>query len=175
MNLRPSRTLLRGSKAFACSIDTINDRQMTSFDPQQLPVAGRLGFDTLIPFFPWARFFHDQGYIMPYPEVTLASEDAYARYTQMSGLLMTESWEPGNHLDYTIERPEEEGAEHFILRFSLSLDTISEVWDYLSVSEEQLRSYHLLSGLALVRKAGLLGQLFDCERIDPTTYRLRLK
>ena len=84
---------------------------MSSFDPQQLPTAGRLGFDTLIPFFPWGRFFHDQGYIMPYPEVTMASEDAYARYTQISGLLMTESWEAGNHLDYVIERPEEPEAD----------------------------------------------------------------
>ncbi len=148
---------------------------MSSFDPQQLPTAGRLGFDTLIPFFPWGRFFHDQGYIMPYPEVTMASEDAYARYTQISGLLMTESWEAGNHLDYVIERPEEPESDYLILRLALSLDTVSEVWDYLSVSQDQLRTYHLLAALALVRKVGLLGQQFDCERINATTYRLRLK
>lgn len=146
---------------------------MNSFDPHQLPLSGRLGFDILIPYFPWGRFFHDQGYIMPYPEVTLASEDAYARYTQVSGLLMTESWEPGNHLDYIIEHPEEGEADHYILRFSLSLETVSEVWEYLSTSAEQLRTYHLLSGMALVRKVGLLGQAFDCERINATTYRLR--
>ena len=148
---------------------------MSSFDPQQLPTAGRLGFDTLIPFFPWGRFFHDQGYIMPYPEVTMASEDAYARYTQISGLLMTESWEAGNHLDYVIERPEEPESDYLILRLALSLDTVSEVWDYLSVSQDQLRTYHLLAALALVRKVGLLDQQFDCERINATTYRLRLK
>ena len=148
---------------------------MSSFDPQQLPTAGRLGFDTLIPFFPWGRFFHDQGYIMPYPEVTMASEDAYARYTQISGLLMTESWEAGNHLDYVIERPEELEVDYLLLRLALSLDTVSEVWDYLSVSQDQLRTYHLLAALALVRKVGLLGQQFDCERINATTYRLRLK
>lgn len=148
---------------------------MSSFDPQQLPTAGRLGFDTLIPFFPWGRFFHDQGYIMPYPEVTMASEDAYARYTQISGLLMTESWEAGNHLDYVIERPEEPESDYLLLRLALSLDTVSEVWDYLSVSQDQLRTYHLLAALALVRKVGLLGQQFDCERINATTYRLRLK
>ena len=148
---------------------------MSSFDPQQLPTAGRLGFDTLIPFFPWGRFFHDQGYIMPYPEVTMASEDAYARYTQISGLLMTESWEAGNHLDYVIERPEEPEVDYLLLRLALSLDTVSEVWDYLSVSQDQLRTYHLLAALALVRKVGLLGQQFDCERINATTYRLRLK
>lgn len=148
---------------------------MSSFDPQQLPTAGRLGFDTLIPFFPWGRFFHDQGYIMPYPEVTMASEDAYARYTQVSGLLMTESWEAGNHLDYVIERPEEPEVDYLLLRLALSLDTVSEVWDYLSVSQDQLRTYHLLAALALVRKVGLLGQQFDCERINATTYRLRLK
>ena len=148
---------------------------MSSFDPQQLPTAGRLGFDTLIPFFPWGRFFHDQGYIMPYPEVTMASEDAYARYTQISGLLMTESWEAGNHLDYVIERPKEPEADYLLLRLTLSLDTVSEVWDYLSVSQDQLRTYHLLAALALVRKVGLLGQQFDCERINATTYRLRLK
>ena len=148
---------------------------MSSFDPQQLPTAGRLGFDTLIPFFPWGRFFHDQGYIMPYPEVTMASEDAYARYTQISGLLMTESWEAGNHLDYVIERPEEPESDYLILRLALSLDTVSEVWDYLSVSQDQLRTYHLLAALALVRKVGLLGQQFDCERINATTYRLRPK
>ena len=148
---------------------------MSSFDPQQLPTAGRLGFDTLIPFFPWGRFFHDQGYIMPYPEITMASEDAYARYTQISGLLMTESWEAGNHLDYVIERPEEPEVDYLLLRLALSLDTVSEVWDYLSVSQDQLRTYHLLAALALVRKVGLLGQQFDCERINATTYRLRLK
>lgn len=148
---------------------------MSSFDPQQLPTAGRLGFDTLIPFFPWGRFFHDQGYIMPYPEVTMASEDAYARYTQISGLLMTESWEAGNHLDYVIERPEEPESDYLLLRLALSLDTVSEVWDYLSVSQDQLRTYHLLAALALVRKVGLLGQQFNCERINATTYRLRLK
>ena len=148
---------------------------MSSFDPQQLPTAGRLGFDTLIPFFPWGRFFHDQGYIMPYPEVTMASEDAYARYTQISGLLMTESWEAGNHLDYVIERPEEPESDYLLLRLALSLDTVSEVWDYLSVSQDQLRTYHLLAALALVRKVGLLGQQFDCERINATTYRLRPK
>ena len=148
---------------------------MSSFDPQQLPTAGRLGFDTLIPFFPWGRFFHDQGYIMPYPEVTMASEDAYARYTQISGLLMTESWEAGNHLDYVIERPEEPEADYLLLRLALSLDTVSEVWDYLSVSQDQLRTYHLLAALALVRKVGLLGQQFDCKRINATTYRLHLK
>ena len=148
---------------------------MSSFDPQQLPTAGRLGFDTLIPFFPWGRFFHDQGYIMPYPEVTMASEGAYARYTQISGLLMTESWEAGNHLDYVIERPEEPESDYLLLRLALSLDTVSEVWDYLSVSQDQLRTYHLLAALALVRKVGLLGQQFNCERINATTYRLRLK
>ena len=113
---------------------------MSSFDPQQLPTAGRLGFDTLIPFFPWGRFFHDQGYIMPYPEITMASEDAYARYTQITGLLMTESWEAGNHLDYVIERPEEPEADYLLLRLALSLDTVSEVWEYLSVSQDHLSS-----------------------------------
>ena len=105
----------------------------------------------------------------------MASEDAYARYTQISGLLMTESWEAGNHLDYVIERPEEPEADYLLLRLALSLDTVSEVWDYLSVSQDQLRTYHLLAALALVRKVGLLGQQFNCERINATTYRLRLK
>ena len=39
---------------------------------------------------------------MSYPEIVFAGEDAYALYTQVTSILMMESWEKGNYLEYTL-------------------------------------------------------------------------
>ena len=148
---------------------------MATLDHSQLPATGRISLDRLTPHFPWARFYHNQGYTMSYPEIVFAGEDAYALYTQVTSILMMEAWEKGNYLEYTLSAVSPEDPIHFRLEVALTLDAVHEAWETIRVSAEKLREYYLIATLAYVRKEGLLGKHFTCERTSPTSYKLTLQ
>ncbi|MDO4692430.1 MAG: hypothetical protein Q4A64_06125 [Porphyromonadaceae bacterium] len=98
-------------------------------------------------YMPWVEVFQDMGYPMPYPEVVMAGELAYAQFTQMNSLLMMLSWESDNQAHYALERVEA-SYEAYRLGVQLQLETISEAWSIVGISDAKLRDY-LLQGVAL--------------------------
>ena len=89
--------------------------------------------------------------------------------------LVMEAWEKGNYLEYTLSAVSPEDPIHFRLEVALTLDAVHEAWETIRVSAEKLREYYLIAALAYVRKEGLLGKHFTCERTSPTSYKLTLQ
>ena len=88
---------------------------------------------------------------------------------------MMEAWEKGNYLEYTLSAVSPEDPIHFRLEVALTLEAVHEAWETICVSAEKLREYYLIATLAYVRKEGLLGKHFTCERTSPTSYKLTLQ
>lgn len=90
--------------------------------------------------FPWGRLYEDLGYAMPYPEVTMTSDRAYALQTQIFGLLMMQSWGVGNEAKYKMEKVEAT-HEAYTLDYELRLETIDEAWEYIGIAKPTLIEY----------------------------------
>lgn len=94
---------------------------------------------------PWAQVFEDLQYPMPYPEVVMAGELAFAQFTQMNSLLMMLSWEGDSRASYTLERltPDDPTASAEVYRLSIEvyLDGFNEGWAVLGISEPSLLDY----------------------------------
>lgn len=91
-------------------------------------------------YFPWGEMYDDLGFAMPYPEVMMTSDRAYALQTQVSGLLMMQSWASGNMAAYTLEEAEAT-HEAYILTMKLELPSIDEAWEVIGIKKERLWSY----------------------------------
>lgn len=90
---------------------------------------------------PWAEVFADLKYPMPYPEVVMAGELAYAQFTQMNSLLSMLSWEGDSRASYTLT-PLSAGGEVYRLTVEVVLEGYAqEAWELLGIGQEQLRSY----------------------------------
>lgn len=109
-----------------------------------------VALDRLIPFFPWAQMYEDLGYQMPYPEVMMTSDRAYALSTQVSGLLMMQSWEIDNKAAYSLVPVAEATHEAYRLTTAVSLGTIDEAWEVIGMHYERLLGYMHLSLLGWV-------------------------
>lgn len=91
-------------------------------------------------YFPWSAMYEALGYAMPYPEVIMTSDRAYALQTQVFGLLMMQSWASGNRAAYHIERAEAT-HEAYTLDYELELPTIDEAWQVVGITTEMLLAY----------------------------------
>lgn len=122
-------------------------------------------------YMPWVEVFQDMGYPMPYPEVVMAGELAYAQFTQMNSLLMMLSWEGNNQAHYHLE-PVEASYEAYRLSVDLQLESISEAWGIIGISDAKLRDY-LLQGVALwARHKELPNSELKMIRIAPTEWMM---
>lgn len=95
---------------------------------------------------PWAQVFEDLKYPMPYPEVVMAGELAYAQFTQMNSLLMMLAWEGDSKATYSLELLSDSTAaapmpELYHLTVTVQLDGFNEGWNALGISEEALLDY----------------------------------
>lgn len=104
-----------------------------------------VALDQLIAHFPWAQMYADLGFHMPYPEVLMTSDRAYALSTQISGLLMTQSWEVDNTASYRLEPIAESTHEAYRLTTDVRLGTIDEAWAVIGMSADKLLHYMHLS------------------------------
>ncbi|KGN84455.1 hypothetical protein [Porphyromonas sp. COT-290 OH860] len=122
-------------------------------------------------YMPWVEVFQDMGYPMPYPEVVMAGELAYAQFTQMNSLLMMLSWEGNNQAHYRLEAVEA-SYEAYRLSVNLQLESISEAWGMIGISDAKLRDY-LLQGVALwARHKKLPNSQLKMIRIAPTEWMM---
>lgn len=122
-------------------------------------------------YMPWVEVFQDMGYPMPYPEVVMAGELAYAQFTQMNSLLMMLSWEGNNQAHYRLEAVES-SYEAYRLSVDLQLESISEAWGIIGISDAKLRDY-LLQGVALwARHKKLPNSQLKMIRIAPTEWMM---
>ncbi|MDO4707829.1 MAG: hypothetical protein Q4A61_05355 [Porphyromonadaceae bacterium] len=114
---------------------------MTTNTIEQAVDLGQLGAHM-----PWTEVFADLKYPMPYPEVVMAGELAYAQFTQMNSLLMMLSWEGDSRASYTLTPlAGGEGMEVpnqvYRLMVDVRLDGYNEAWATLGITELQLLGY----------------------------------
>lgn len=126
-------------------------------DPAQLI---RVELEQLSPFYPWAQMFDDMGYQMPFPEVMMTSDRAYALSTQITGLLMTQSWEIDNLASYYLEPVIESTHEAYRLYTDISIGTLDEAWEVIGVPSDRLYKYMHLSLVGWVIKHQFSGRSF---------------
>lgn len=125
----------------------------------------------LIDYFPWSEVYQSLGYAMPYPEVLMTSDRAYAFQTQVAGLLMMQSWGSGNSAAYTLARAEAT-HEAYTLDLHLNLETIDEAWEVIGISAEALRAYMSASLLGYVLAKPLGGRPFKVVPLAEGRYML---
>lgn len=118
----------------------------------------RIDLTELIPYYPWAEMFVDLGYHMPYPEVLMTSDRAYALSTQINGLLMMQSWEVGNDATYSLERIEASIHEAYHLTAEVRLETLDEAWAHIGIAEDRLLHYLRSSLISWVMATQLAGR-----------------
>lgn len=128
-------------------------------------------FTHLIEYFPWGAFYDDLGFAMPYPEVMMTSDKAYALQTQVSGLLMMQSWGEGNEASYSLE-PVEATHEAYTLNIDLRLESIDEAWELIGVPSDKLHEYMRASILRYVSKKELEGKTFRSVPLPERKYML---
>ncbi len=131
-----------------------------------------VALELLIPDFPWAVMYDELGFHMPYPEVMMTSDRAYALSTQINGLLMMQSWELDNVASYHLARVEEATHEAYRLSLSLSLGTIDEAWEYIGIPTDQLLRYMRLSLLGHVLRTQLSGKSYRTVELPDDVYML---
>lgn len=122
---------------------------------------------------PWSEIFRDMGYPMPYPEVVMAGELAYAQYTQMNSLLMTLAWELDNRAHYHLERAET-SYEAYMMEVDLELGTIHEAWEVIGISPERLHDYLLQAVASWARHQALSQREVKMVRLMPKRWMLTL-
>lgn len=91
-------------------------------------------------YYPWGRMYADLGYAMPYPEVIMTSDRAYALQTQIFGLLMMQSWGSGNKAGYILEETQTT-HKAYIVEVEVSLETVDEAWAVVGITEDMLCTY----------------------------------
>lgn len=91
-------------------------------------------------YYPWGRMYADLGYAMPYPEVIMTSDRAYALQTQIFGLLMMQSWGSGNKAGYILEETQTT-HKAYIVEVEVSLETVDEAWAVVGITEDMLYTY----------------------------------
>lgn len=103
--------------------------------------ATQIGLEPLIPHFPWTAMYEDLGYQMPFPEVLMTSDRAYALSTQVNGLLMMQSWELDNYLTYELTKVADVTHLAYRLSVSVSLGALDEAWLAIGIPEDRLKGY----------------------------------
>ena len=127
-------------------------------------------FSQLTESFPWSELYDNLGYAMPYPEVIMTSDRAYALYTQIAGLLMMEGWELGNIASYELERIDS-SHEAYMLTTKVELASINEAWSVIGIVEQTLHT-------ALVNYVGkneLTGKNYTSTSLGEDRYMLVVK
>lgn len=120
-------------------------------------------------YFPWSEVYDDLGYAMPYPEVLMTSDRAYAFQTQVAGLLMMQSWGDGNRATYAVEQAEA-SHEAYMVELVLELPTIDEAWELIGVPTEKLMSYMKTAMLRYVSSKALPQKSFRIVPLDEGKY-----
>lgn len=95
----------------------------------------QINHDLIMRSFPWALLFDDLGYQMPYPDVLMTSDRAYALHTQVSALLLDLVYDPAFRAEVSGGLP------------TVELGTIDEAWAYIGVEDERLLRYMQLATL----------------------------
>lgn len=95
----------------------------------------QINHDLIMRSFPWALLFDDLGYQMPYPDVLMTSDRAYALHTQVSALLLDLVYDPAFRAEVAGGLP------------TVQLGAIDEAWAYIGVDDERLLRYMQLSTL----------------------------
>lgn len=120
-------------------------------------------------YFPWGDMYEDLGFAMPYPEVMMTSDRAYALQTQVSGLLMMQSWAAGNRAAYELEQAEAT-HEAYTLTLDLDLPTIDEAWEVIGISEERLHTYMRIAFVRYVSATALPSKPFRVVSLSDERY-----
>lgn len=127
---------------------------------------------------PWATIFADLKYPMPYPEVVMAGELAYAQFTQMNSLLSMLAWAGDSHAAYTLTPLSvggEAGApEVYRLEVEVQLDCDSEAWASLGIGAEQLMGYVREAAAAWAVHRLWPGREVRSARVDEVSWTLML-
>lgn len=96
----------------------------------------QINHDLIMRSFPWALLFDDLGYQMPYPDVLMTSDRAYALHTQVSALLLDLVYDPAFSAEVAGGLP------------TVQLGAIDEAWAYIGVDDERLLRYIQLATLS---------------------------
>lgn len=131
-------------------------------------------FSQLTEVFPWSEVYDNLGYAMPYPEVIMTSDRAYALYTQIAGLLMMEGWEAGNAARYTLERIDSP-HEAYMLETTLELASINEAWEVIGIAEPTLRMYLHQALENYARKEELSGRAHTSTKLGDNKSMIVIK
>lgn len=128
---------------------------------------------------PWAKVFADLKYPMPYPEVVMAGELAYAQFTQMNSLLSMLAWEGDSRASYTFtpltEPDQGEGSPSiYRLTVDVQLDGYNEAWAMLGIGQDQLLGYvqQAVASWAIARLSS--GQEVRSVQIDEANWTVML-
>ena len=128
-------------------------------------------FSQLTESFPWSELCDNLGYAMPYPEVIMTSDRAYALYTQIAGLLMMEGWELGNTASYELERIDS-SHEAYMLTTKVELASINEAWSVIGIAEQTLHVYIHTALVDYVGKNELTGKNYTSTSLGEGRYML---
>lgn len=125
-------------------------------------------------YMPWKQVFEDLQYPMPYPEVVMAGELAYAQYTQMVSLLMMLSWEAGNKATFTLEHVDAT-VEAYILDIDFALQNINDGWDVVGITPERLKDYLTQAAASWAQYNTLSGKNIRAVRLEPNKWMLTVE
>lgn len=128
-----------------------------------------IDLNELTPYFPWGDMYADLGFAMPYPEVMMTSDRAYALQTQVSGLLMMQSWAAGNMAAYEL-RMEESTHEAYTLEMQLELPSIDDAWEVIGITEERLVAYMRRAFVHYVQATALSSRPFRFVKLTDERY-----
>lgn len=128
-------------------------------------------FSQLTESFPWSELYDNLGYAMPYPEVIMTSDRAYALYTQIAGLLMMEGWELGNTASYELERIDS-SHEAYMLTTKVELASVNEAWGVIGIAEQTLHAYIHMALVNYVGKNELTGKNYTSTSLGEGRYML---
>ena len=128
-------------------------------------------FSQLTESFPWSELYDNLCYAMPYPEVIMTSDRAYALYTQIAGLLMMEGWELGNTASYELERIDS-SHEAYMLTTKVELASVNEAWGVIGIAEQTLHAYIHTALVNYVGKNELTGKNYTSTSLGEGRYML---
>lgn len=129
----------------------------------------QVDLNDLTEYFPWGNLYSDLGYAMPYPEVIMTSDRAYALQTQVSGLLMMQSWGAGNAASYQLEQANA-SHEAYTAELSILLPSLDEAWSVIGIQEDQLRLYMLQALASYIFARVLPKRAFRSVSLSPNRY-----
>lgn len=123
----------------------------------------------LTEYFPWGEMYADLGFAMPYPEVLMMNDKAYALHAQVTGLLMMQSWGAGNAAGYSTTRAESP-REAYTVELMLDLPTLDEAWPVIGIPYETLLRYMTTALLDYVRAVALPQHSFRTVQLAEGRY-----